>query len=405
MSDTSPRYEAASAEDYFSDNTQGRNQIDFLRRSGADLEVAKARCTRPKLAKRTSSFGQRLVQHAMKKLSESEFNARLDKINIPRPSDPLDMLPVLRDGVFSYISELLRQFGQGEWALRPRTFCILKILGCPEAMDAFVKLKRTDAFLPYNDRNLPDAIQGAELRERFLRLQGLVLSSQHLKELEQEGGAHFHFRTLADECFSPLRTLGSGGAGTVDEVYGNFTLKYFARKRIHRGMSVLKDQDALDSFEKELRALKAASHRHLVKLVSSYSDPIYVGLIMRPVADQDLKAYLLQNWATEVDRRAQKQCLRTFFGCLIRALEYLHHHGIIHKDIKPQNILVKKEDVYFTDFGTSKTIGDASRSFSTGNTGKITERYCAPEVVDQAVSILMVSHEQWLTEIAPWKTQ
>ncbi|KAF2682217.1 kinase-like protein, partial [Lentithecium fluviatile CBS 122367] len=361
---------------------QGRNQAEYLQRSGANLQTVRAQCHQTGFAKRMPGVGRRIIQH-VRKISEDEFNALLDKVNIPRPSDHSDMLPVLRDGVFTYISELLRQFGKGEWALRPRTFCILRILGCPEAMESFVNLKRTDAFLPYNDRNLPDAIKGADIRAKFLQLQRLVLSSQHLKELEEERSAHFNFRAAADDNFSSIRQLGQGGFGIVDEVYGPFTLKYFARKRIHRGISALQDQRALGSFEKELTVLKAASHRHLVKLVSSYSDPTYVGLIMRPVADQDLKKYLLQNPGTDVDSSAQRQCLRTFFGCLTKALEYLHQHRIIHKDIKPQNVLVKKEEVYLTDFGTSKTLGEMSKSLSTGRNDKVTPRYCAPEVADQ----------------------
>lgn len=58
------------------------------------------------------------------------------------------MPPVVRDGDFPYISELLRQFRQGGWALRPRAFYVLRILGFPEAMEALVAMNRTEVFLP-----------------------------------------------------------------------------------------------------------------------------------------------------------------------------------------------------------------------------------------------------------------
>lgn len=387
MADDTQPYEAPSAEDYFSDNTRGRIESQYVRETKTSTETVRAR-RRPRIVKRNSSFGERLLQIAQK-ITKVELDAQLDKLNVPRPDDELDMMPSLRDGMFPYIGELLRQFGQGEWALRPRTFCILRSLGCPELMDAFVALKRTDAFLPYNDRNLPDAIQGADTRARFLQLQELVLSGQNLEDLEKEGGAHFSFHTSADEYFSTIKLLGIGGTAKVDHVWGSFTLKHFARKRIHRGVSAFRDQKALSFFLNELKILKTASHPHLVKLVSSYTDPTFVGLVMSPVADEDLKSYLQRELEKPSDRNARKQCIRTFFGCLAKALEYLHLHPnrIQHKDIKPQNVLVKNGEVYLTDFGTAKAHGESSRSTSTGKISAWTPRYVAPEIVGANVSI------------------
>ena len=397
MAAGSPKYEPPAAEDYFSDNTQGHKESDYVRASGAWPGIVRAQ-RRPRGSTKRRSIGKRVLQAGAKRLTEAELNAQLDKLNIPRPNDPLGMHPVIRDGVFPYIGELLRQFGQGEWALRPRTFCILRILGYTELVDTFIALKRTDAFLPYDDRNLPDAIKGADARAKFLKLQSLVSSSRHLKELEEEGSAHFNFLTPADGYFSFVKPLGQGGSGIVDHVFGTLSLKNFARKRLHRGVSALRDQETLGKFANELAVLKAASHRHLVKLISSYTDPTYVGLIMRPVADMDLKTYLREGKDSESDRNAQKQCLRTFFGCLIAALEYLHRNRIIHKDIKPHNVLVKHTDVFLTDFGTARTLGEMSRSLSAGKkTDEHTPKYSASEVVDHAVSLNNIFESEILT--------
>ncbi|KAJ8110231.1 hypothetical protein OPT61_g6867 [Boeremia exigua] len=371
MNDSEQAYEAPYIEDYFSDNTQGRDEYRYARESVHTSQSKRGR----RGARKHDGLG-RLFQMAQN-LTKADLDVHLKRLGLP--DDEPDMMPVVRDGMFSRVGELLQLFGQVEWALRPRTFCILRVLGCQELMDSFVALKTTDASLPYSAKNLPNAIKG-EKRSRFLKLQKFVLSNPDLGHLEKDGGTHLNFPVVADGYFSSIKLLGQGGTGIVDDVYGPLTLKRFARKRIHRGNSALADQKALDFFLNELTILKRASHRHLVKLVSSYTDPTYVAIIMRPVADEHLRDYLQRPLDGPTDRNARKQCIRTFFGCLAKALEYLHMNGIQHKDIKPANILVKRNDVYLTDFGTAKAHGESSRSNSTGPVRGYTPKYVAPEI-------------------------
>ncbi|OCL09242.1 kinase-like protein, partial [Glonium stellatum] len=190
-------------------------------------------------------------------------------------------------------------------------------------MNGFVAENLTDISLPYTERNLPHSIKGEEQRARFLSLQKVVLN-QEIADLEKEGGPHRHFIRSADEHFPSLKQLGTGGFG---------------------------------------------------KLVGSYTDPQYVGLIMRPVADRDLAAYFA--WGEPEER---KLCLRTFFGCLANAVLYLHENKFRHKDIKPANILIRGTEVYLTDFGTSRNWSDETRGTTSGEIAPFTPRYCAPEV-------------------------
>ena len=94
---------------------------------------------------------------------------------------------------------------------------------------------------------------------------------------------------------------------------------------------------------------------------------------MAPVADHDL--YTFYQFVTPENTAL----LRSFFGCLAGALDYLHEAKIRHRDIKPQNILVKGPHVYFTDFGISLDWENLSRSTTTEDTAK-SQLYCAPEV-------------------------
>ena len=124
----------------------------------------------------------------------------------------------------------------------------------------------------------------------------------------------------------------------------------------------------------EIEILKRLKHRHVVEFVGSYTDPRYIGLIISPVAEMDLSTYLARA------DTAKYWELRTFFGCLARALEYLHEQNVRHKDIKPGNILVYGGNVLFTDFGLSFDFTNADSSTTVSMVNGMTSRYCAPEV-------------------------
>ncbi|KAK7420409.1 hypothetical protein QQX98_002832 [Neonectria punicea] len=315
-----------------------------------------------------------------KLLPDDLFRKGLAKF-LPQPNDPLMERRILLDAVFPAISQLLVDYGKFEWSLRPRTFSLLWMLGIPEKMDTFVAEGRTDHYLPYSEGNLPDIIKGSSQRSSFLNLQSIVRCrrEEDLSGLE-EGGDHVHLPAHADAYFHSLEMLGKGRFAQVDKVYSRRTLKTYARKQIHRGQSVLEDKFQLASFEKELQSLKAISHRHVVKLVGSYTDSTALGLIMCPVANTDLHQYLN---SVDVDPDLRKKSLRTFFGCLVTALAYIHKKNIRHKDIKPNNVLVKGGQVLLADFGTSRICLDGHLT-TNGEAKEGTPRYWAPEVMEGA---------------------
>ncbi|KAH8645882.1 hypothetical protein BGZ60DRAFT_438434 [Tricladium varicosporioides] len=104
--------------------------------------------------------------------TEAQLNRALGKF-LPPLDDALGAKQIIRENVFAPIAGLLRLYGKGEWSLRPRTFAILRMLGCTELMDKFVRENWRDISLPYTESNLPDIIKGEVSRSRFLGLQKL----------------------------------------------------------------------------------------------------------------------------------------------------------------------------------------------------------------------------------------
>jgi serine/threonine protein kinase len=124
----------------------------------------------------------------------------------------------------------------------------------------------------------------------------------------------------------------------------------------------------------KIKILKCLRHCHVVKFVGSYTDLKYIGLIIPPVAKKDLATYLLHISISKYRK------LQTFFGCLAKALKFLHQQNIHYKDIKPGNILVHCGNVLFADFGLSFNFTDATRSITISMINRMAPRYCTPKV-------------------------
>ncbi|EFZ04430.2 Protein kinase-like protein [Metarhizium robertsii ARSEF 23] len=96
----------------------------------------------------------------------------------------------------------------------------------------------------------------------------------------------------------------------------------------------------------KLDVLSQLDHQHCVSLVGKYSDPKYFALIMQPVGDYNFSQYYDQ-YHNATDKLS---LLRGFFGYLVSAVQYLHDSKMRHRDIKPQNIIVKNHQIYLADF-------------------------------------------------------
>ena len=213
-------------------------------------------------------------------------------------------------------------------------------------------------------------------RSEFVAAQNLVITQSIELEKGKEG-RHCHFQRNEDFPFRVKGILGAGASGQVDKILSSISGKEYARKQVLRkkafdGQGI--KADSVKQFITEIEILKRLKHRHMVEFVGSYTNPKYIGLIMSPVAEMDLSIYLAR---ADTSKHGE---LRTFFGCLARAFEFLHEQKVRHKDIKPRNILVHGGNILFTDFGLSFNFTDADSSTTVSMMNWMTPRYCVPEV-------------------------
>ena len=275
------------------------------------------------------------------------------------------------------ISSILREL-RLSWSRVPRTYIILRFIGRLDLLDDLINVGFNDHWFPISAGSLPSFVE-SEVCKDFERTQALVLTKAI--DLEKgENGKHWHFGPGEVIPLQHKELLGNGGYGQVDRVVSLISYKEYARKQIPRRLIFgEKSKEAMEQFATEVEILKRLRHIHIVKFIGSYTETFSFGLLMSPVADMHLGTYLTQDRVpfTEIRRSS----LRSFFGCLATALVFLHSQNIRHKDIKPQNILIKGERVLLTDFGLSRDSTGGDGNTTSGPTA-LSPRYCAPEVAE-----------------------
>ena len=312
-------------------------------------------------------------------IPRDEVDRALHRLCTPPVDNKKGSKASIDDETFRRISDLLKHLephikAQG-WSSRPRTYTVLRNIGREDLMPEFINLGLKDYSFPYSVEKIPEVLIGDSLKEKFMNAQNYVLTDASQLENGPEG-RHAHTKR-GEDLFYFRKHLGSGGYGSVDWVWSRLSSNEYARKQFMRKKNPREDQTLLRNFDHEISSLKRLSHQHLVSYVGSYTDQRTVAYLMEPVADYNLETYLCQS-RNFIEARLPS--LRSYFGCLSSAVSYLHRQRIRHRDLKPQNILVKGHGVFITDFGTALDWSKTGKDTTMEINAPFTEQYMAPEV-------------------------
>ncbi len=164
--------------------------------------------------------------------------------------------------------------------------------------------------------------------------------------------------------------IGVGGMAVVYKAYDNIDDRIVAIKILKQ--ELLENEEFRRRFKNESKAIAVLSHPNIVKVYDvSFGDRLQY-IVMEYIEGITLKEYIEQQgyikWKDAVH----------FLTQILRALQHAHDKGIIHRDIKPQNImLLQNGTIKVTDFGIAR--------FSRGDTKTLTEsaigsvHYISPE--------------------------
>ncbi|HBI43563.1 MAG TPA: serine/threonine protein kinase [Planctomycetales bacterium] len=170
-----------------------------------------------------------------------------------------------------------------------------------------------------------------------------------------------------------LALLGQGGMGAVYKARQLKLDRFVAVKILPAEWG--RDPAFAERFAREARALARLSHPHIVAVHDFGEAGEHFYLLMEFVDGANLRQ-LLQ--AGPLDPRLALQIIPQ----VCDALQYAHEEGVVHRDVKPENILVDQRGrVRMADFGLAKLVGPSRASFTLTGTHQVmgTLDYMAPE--------------------------
>ncbi|KAF2185816.1 kinase-like protein [Zopfia rhizophila CBS 207.26] len=347
----------------------------------------------------------------------SRYESEDDESNVSPPFS--DTVTPIND--LEYLQRALRDHQRQEHELEIRINALLKENGALQSsyQEANKEARQLNTILrdlsdlvtktdePADGHKISQAMHSVTMEDAY-NANELLLSVQ---EDWSGRGSHAEFKRGETIPLEKGRVLGYGVNGEVVEATCR-GVKVAWKKILHRPRIPIGQM-------KEIDVLKKLKHRHIVKLVGTYTQQPYLGLLLWPVARCDLALVLelmeldgLYNQSsaqepgfleklTEHDLNieelrdivgAQDKRIWSSFGCLTRAIAYLHENNIRHKDIKPSNILLSRDGIWITDFGSARDF-TADLTSTSESRERGTLRYCAPEhLLDEIRQ--MLSHDR-----------
>lgn len=187
---------------------------------------------------------------------------------------------------------------------------------------------------------------------------------------------------LIDGRYQLLRQMDAGGMATIYEAIDTRLDRRVAVKIMHAHLA--QDEQFVERFIREAKAAAALSHPNIVAVQDqgwNQSGIPAVFIVMELVDGHTLREYL-----NERGKIAASDGIK-FLLPVLSALGAAHRLGIVHRDVKPENILVSKEGrIKITDFGLAKgaMIGSTMTAESSVILGSVS--YLSPEQVSRGIA-------------------
>lgn len=172
------------------------------------------------------------------------------------------------------------------------------------------------------------------------------------------------------ERYQKMEKIGEGTYGVVYKAKDRVTGEIIALKKIRLEAE---DEGIPSTAIREISLLKELQHPNIVRLYDVVHTERKLTLVFE-FLDQDLKKYL-----DVCDSGLGLPIMKSFLYQLLTGVAYCHHHRVLHRDLKPPNLLINREgQLKLADFGLARAFGIPVRSYTHE---VVTLWYRAPDVL------------------------
>ncbi|XP_060519798.1 cyclin-dependent-like kinase 5 isoform X1 [Cylas formicarius] len=156
--------------------------------------------------------------------------------------------------------------------------------------------------------------------------------------------------------YEKLEKIGEGTYGTVFKAKNRENHEIVALKRVRLDDD---DEGVPSSALREICLLKELKHKNIVRLYDVLHSDKKLTLVFEH-CDQDLKKYF-----DSLNGDIDTEIVKSFMYQLLRGLAFCHSHNVLHRDLKPQNLLINKNgELKLADFGLARAFGIPVKCYS-----------------------------------------
>ena len=164
--------------------------------------------------------------------------------------------------------------------------------------------------------------------------------------------------------------VGSGGMSTVYRAHDSLLERKVALKILHQRYG--DDEEYVERFRREARAVAQLAHPNIVTVIDRGEDAGRQFIVFEYVDGDDLKQMVDKVGPLPIDQVVE------LGREIAAALAFAHERGIVHRDVKPQNVLLSEGRAKVTDFGIARSL-DVEHGVTQTGTVLGTSNYIAPE--------------------------